>query len=152
MQWWKTEESKKKFKRIENLGNILSTSWSPFPAYYMSFRSLGSQKSNASNGARIGVETKKLWPFEDNHAKLSEFRCETPLWHTSSISQLHPLISQLRNGLQNGLKKYSLATKWPRNHHFATKSPPSYDSSCKSSSSCGITSKLQNQSSNLQNG
>ena len=78
--------------------------------------------------------------------------CETPLWHTSAISLLHPLISQLRNGLQNGLKKYSLATKWPRNHHFATKSPPSYDSSCKSSSSCGITSKLKNQSSNLQNG
>ena len=32
---------------------------------------MGSQKSIASNGARFGVETKKLWPFEDDCAKLN---------------------------------------------------------------------------------
>ena len=42
----------------------------------MSFRSLGSQKSNASNGTQIRVDTNKLWPFEDNHAKLRELSCE----------------------------------------------------------------------------
>ena len=62
----------KKFKRTATVGNILSTSWSPFHAYYMLFRSLGSQESNASNGVQIGAEMKKLWPFEDNRAKLSE--------------------------------------------------------------------------------
>ena len=38
----------------------------------MFFRSLGSQESNASNDVQIGVETKKLWPFEDNRIKLCE--------------------------------------------------------------------------------
>ena len=36
----------------------------------MSFRSSGSQESNASNGARIGVEMKKLEPLEANYTKL----------------------------------------------------------------------------------
>ncbi|RVW63640.1 hypothetical protein CK203_056912 [Vitis vinifera] len=47
------------------------TSRSSFHAYYISFQSLGSQESIASNGARFGVETKKLWPFEDDCAKLN---------------------------------------------------------------------------------
>ena len=73
MQGGKREKSNmKKFKRTATVGHISSTSWSPFHTYYMYFRSLGSQESNASNGVRIGVETKKLWPFEDNRAKLSE--------------------------------------------------------------------------------
>ena len=37
----------------------------------MSFWSLGSQESIASNGPWFGFETKKLWPFEDNYAKLN---------------------------------------------------------------------------------
>ena len=37
----------------------------------MSFQILGSQESIASNGARFGVETKKLWPFEDDCTKLN---------------------------------------------------------------------------------
>ena len=72
----------------------------------------GSQESRASNGARFGVETKKLWPFEDERAKLrgnfaaeEPFRkvfrsCETTLWHMSATSQRRTPISQLRNGLQ----------------------------------------------------
>ena len=37
-----------------------STSWSSIYACYMSFRSSGSQQSNASNGAWFGVEMKEL--------------------------------------------------------------------------------------------
>ncbi|KAL6315804.1 hypothetical protein AAG906_008190 [Vitis piasezkii] len=32
---------------------------------------VGVQESIGSNGARFGVETKKLWPFEDDYAKLN---------------------------------------------------------------------------------
>ncbi|RVW89402.1 hypothetical protein CK203_046880 [Vitis vinifera] len=53
------------------VGNISITSRSLFHAYYISFQSLGSQEFIASNGARFGVETKKLWPFEDDCAKLN---------------------------------------------------------------------------------
>ena len=62
----------KKFKRTATIGHIYSTSWSPFYAYYMFFLRSGSHESNASNGVGIGVETKKLWPFEENHIKLCE--------------------------------------------------------------------------------
>ena len=43
-----------------------------FPNFILDilFQSLGSQESNASNSVRIGAEMKKLWPFEDNYAKL----------------------------------------------------------------------------------
>ena len=34
----------------------------------MSFQILGSQESIDSNGTKFGVETKKLWPFEDDCA------------------------------------------------------------------------------------
>ena len=37
----------------------------------MSFQILGSQESIASNGAQFGVETKKLWPFEDDCTKMN---------------------------------------------------------------------------------
>ena len=37
--------------------------------------------------------------------------CETPLWHTSAISQYTPLISQLQNGLRNGIRKWPSTTK-----------------------------------------
>ena len=78
----------------------------------MSFQILGSQESSVSNGARFGVETKKLWPFENKHAKLSgnfaaapPFRrvfrsCETTLWHMSATLQRRTPILQLRNGLR----------------------------------------------------
>ena len=92
---------------LQLLDTFWSTSWSSNYAYYTLFRRSGSQESNASNSVRIGVETKKLWPFEDEHTKLSEnltaappfrrwFRsCETTLWHTSAISQPRTLILQL---------------------------------------------------------
>nr|CAN66070.1 hypothetical protein VITISV_009224 [Vitis vinifera] len=61
---------------MATVGHISSTSKSPFYAYYITFQSSGSQESNSLNGVRIGVETKKLWPFEDNCAKLSKMSCE----------------------------------------------------------------------------
>ena len=39
--------------------------------YYISFQILGIQESIGSNGTRFGVETNKLWPFEDDCAKLN---------------------------------------------------------------------------------
>ena len=36
------------------------------------FQISGSQESNASNSVQIGVEMKKLWPFEDNCTKLKD--------------------------------------------------------------------------------
>ncbi|RVW44934.1 hypothetical protein CK203_077885 [Vitis vinifera] len=53
------------------VGSISITSRSSFHAYYILFQSLGSQESIGSNSARFGVETKKLWPFEDDCAKLN---------------------------------------------------------------------------------
>ena len=57
-------------QRIAVARQIWSTFWSPLSTFYISFRSLGSQESNSSNGVQFGAETKKLWPFEGNCAKL----------------------------------------------------------------------------------
>ena len=105
MQGGKREESNKKLKRTATVGHISSTSWSPFHAYYILFRISGSRESNASNGAWIGAETKKLWLFEDNCAKLSEVSCENfagcfaavkpPLSTRVPFRSSTPLISQL---------------------------------------------------------
>ena len=48
-----------------------SISWSPIYACYMSFRSSGSQQSNALNGTQFEVEMKELYPLESNHSKLN---------------------------------------------------------------------------------
>ena len=108
-----------------------STSWSSNYVYHISFQSLGSQESKASNGTRFGSEMKKLWPFKDERAKLSEnFAAETPLgwvfrscgtnsWHTSAIFSTVPLISKLRYSceitfkLRNGLQEFPSSTKMP---------------------------------------
>ena len=41
----------------------------------MSFRSSGSQQSNASNGVQFGVEMKELQPLQADHSKLKEEFC-----------------------------------------------------------------------------
>ena len=152
-----------KFKRIASIGHISITSRSPFHVYYMSFRRSRSQESNAWNGVWIGAETKKLWPWKtttQSWAKISQLRnelrkfrstkpishpfrsCkmsyETHLWHTSAILQPMPPSSQLRTTLRNHLQ----AANEVVNHLQVAESSPS----------CEITSKLQNQSSNLKNG
>ena len=67
----KTEQSTPPHPISATVGHILITSRSSFHAYYISFQSLGSQESIASNGAQFGVEMKKLWPVEDDNAKLN---------------------------------------------------------------------------------
>ena len=158
MQGGKREESNKKLKRTATVGHISSTSWSPFHAYYISFQSLGIQESNASNDVQIRVETKKLWPFEYNCAKLSEmsyenfagcfattkpplgtrvpFRSSTPSFHNYKMGceMACKNVPWLRNGLQT--------VNQVANHLQVAESFPS----------CEITFNLQNQSSNLENG
>ena len=53
------------------------TSRSPFSTCYIPFQILGSQKFNASNGARFGVEKKELQPLQEDHSKLKEDFCTT---------------------------------------------------------------------------
>ena len=60
---WRIQEDRKCWTLLEHF-------WSSIYAYYMSFRSLGSQKSNALNGAQFRAEMKKLEPLEANHTKL----------------------------------------------------------------------------------
>nr|CAN70283.1 hypothetical protein VITISV_037802 [Vitis vinifera] len=56
----KPKQSNSHHPILATVGNILDH-----------FPNLGSQESIASNGARFGVERKKLWPFEDDCAKLN---------------------------------------------------------------------------------
>ena len=58
-----------------HVSHFWSTSWSSIYACYMSFRSSGSQQSNASNSVRFGVETKELQPLQADHSKLKEDFC-----------------------------------------------------------------------------
>ena len=58
-----------------HISHFWSTFWSPIYACYMSFRSLGSQKSNASNGVWFRVEMKELQPLQADHSKLKEEFC-----------------------------------------------------------------------------
>ena len=163
VQGGKWEKSNiKKFKRIETLGHISSTSWSLFYSYYMLFRSSGSQESNTLNGVWIGAERKKLWPFEDNRTKLSENFTAQSLFHScemKSTCEISQGVSQLRNHLQAHVCHFASWNSIFAAANHVAKSPPSCESSCKSSPSYIITSKLwnhkfnlQNQSSNLQNG
>ncbi|RVW20042.1 hypothetical protein CK203_114955 [Vitis vinifera] len=99
----------KPFHSLRPLSAKIFAAAKPLLAHECHFAArLGSQKSRASNGAQFGVETKKLWSFEDKRAKLSEnfavetpfgrvfHSCETTFWHTSAIFSTNPLISKLR--------------------------------------------------------
>ncbi|KAL6310800.1 hypothetical protein AAG906_017426 [Vitis piasezkii] len=57
----KTEEN----RAIRTTHSLVRNSHHPTPLCEIAFESI------ASNGARFGVETKKLWPFEDDCAKLN---------------------------------------------------------------------------------
>ena len=69
-----------------HVSHFWSTFWSPIYSCYMSFRSSGSQKSNASNGAQFRVEMKELQPLQVNHSKLKEEVCKV-LWN-------HPFVAK----------------------------------------------------------
>ena len=70
-------------KQDKNEGELCVTHGNEFPSqsrdarkrireYYISFRSSGSQESNASNNVQFEAEMKKLWPIEGNCAKLKK--------------------------------------------------------------------------------
>nr|CAN78320.1 hypothetical protein VITISV_042215 [Vitis vinifera] len=77
---------------------------------------MNSQESNASNGVRIGGETKKLWPFEDNRAKLSETSCE----NFASKSNFEDVSSkdEWLGSLSLGVKKAGTEIKAPAGHEI----------------------------------
>ena len=54
-----------------------STFWIPIDACYIPFQRSRSQKSNASNGTKFEVETKKLQPLQVNHSKLKKAFCKS---------------------------------------------------------------------------
>ena len=60
------------------VGHISITFRSSNYACNISFESLGSHESTASNGARFGFETEKLWLFEDDCAN-HERKCRTSI-------------------------------------------------------------------------
>ena len=70
MEVWNLKSGGNMYFEFE--AKIWSAFWSSFWAYYIFFWRSGIQESNASNGAQIRVEMKKLWPFEDNCAKLKD--------------------------------------------------------------------------------
>ena len=76
------------------LSHFWSTSRSPFSTFYIPFQSLGSQESNASNGARFGVETKELQPLQADHSKLKEEFCTTLRNHPFVARWFHSLFVQ----------------------------------------------------------
>ena len=75
MQGKNNGERKNRVKKTEDsscslLSHFWSTFRSPFSTFYIPFQILGSQESNASNGAQFGVETKKLQPLQASHSKV----------------------------------------------------------------------------------
>ena len=74
-----------------------STSWSSIYAYYMSFRSSGSQKFNASNSVWFGVEMKELQPLEADHSKLKEdfARLQNQPWAAKMMSFCYEILQPL---------------------------------------------------------
>ena len=102
-------------------------------------RSYGRLKTTASSYAKF---------------RSCEMGCEM-----KSICEISQGVSQLRNHLQAHVCHFASWNSIFAAANHVAKSPPSCESSCKSSPSCGITSmlwnhkfNLQNQSSNLQNG
>ena len=78
-----------------HVSHFWSTSWSPIYACYMSFRSSGSQQSNASNGVWFGVEMKELQPLQADHSKLKEEFCTTAKWFRSHFAQCTGVLLKL---------------------------------------------------------
>ena len=76
----------------ETVGPISITSRISFHTYYILFQSLGSQESIASNCAQFGVKTKKLWPFEDDCAKLKGNVAAAP--HFATVGHVFEALSR----------------------------------------------------------
>ncbi|KAL6326226.1 hypothetical protein AAG906_001621 [Vitis piasezkii] len=78
------------------LSHFWSISRSPFSTFYIPFQISRSQESNASNGVRFGVETKKLQPLQEDHsscfctAAKSAFCCDNFATFLSDARDLRP--------------------------------------------------------------
>ena len=111
----------------------------------MSFRSSGSQKSNASNGAWFGVETKKLWLFEDNRIKLCEIsQLRNELRKFGSPKPISQLRNELRNEIHlRNFARCFIATKPPASTRVPLRKLKLH--LCSYEPRCEITSKLRNK-------
>ena len=104
---------------LESILDILYTFWNS-----------RSQELNTSNNLQIGVEMKKLWPFEDNFTKLkghfeiklmnSKFNLwiQNPIQNDQFTHCHFDVLPLLPQELHLG---HSIRPKWPhttRNHHF----------------------------------
>ena len=96
-----------------------------------------------------------VWKFCSCEMSCENFVAQNPFrsCKMKSTCEISQGVSQLQNHLQAHVCHFTswnsifTATKWVANR--VAKSPPSCESSCKSSPSCGITSKLWNHKFNL---
>ena len=88
----KPKQSNSHHPILATVRNILITFRISFHVYYISFQILGSQESIGSNGTRFGVETKKLWPFEDDCAKLNGNVAAAP--HFATVGHVFGALSR----------------------------------------------------------
>nr|CAN81521.1 hypothetical protein VITISV_000501 [Vitis vinifera] len=125
MQGGKREKSNMKNSRGQQLLDTFRVLPGVYFMHTISLRSSGSQESNASNGARIGVETKKLWLFEDNCAKLSKMSCENfagcfvaakpPLGTRVPFHSSTPSFRSCEMDCEMAYENVSLLSHWLRN-------------------------------------
>ena len=118
-------------------------------------RSYGRLKTTASSCAKF----RSCKMSCENFATQSPFPSYKTSCEMKSTYKILQGVLQLWNHLQAHVCRFASWNSIFVVANHVAKSPPSYESSCKSSPSCGITSKLwkhkfnlQNQSSNLQNG
>ena len=68
MEIWNSKSDSNMYSNFEDKFGVLPKVH--LDILHISFRSSRSQESNASNDVQIKIEMNKLWPFEDNYAKL----------------------------------------------------------------------------------
>ena len=93
-----------------------STSWSSIYACYMSFRSSGSQRSNASNSTRFEVEMKELQPLEADHFKLKENFAR--LWNHPFVAKMLSFCCENFTAILHSATKFLLKLPYICDRHF----------------------------------
>ena len=109
-RWSKEKSAIKSILDDSHVSHFWSTFWSPIDEFYMSFRSSGSQQSNASNGAQFGIEMKELQPLQANHSKLKEEFCTALRNHPFVAKWFCSLFAQCL-----GIPPWSFPTRWKPN-------------------------------------
>ncbi|KAL6313532.1 hypothetical protein AAG906_005483 [Vitis piasezkii] len=114
MQGEKQGEEENRVKKTGIAAAVFYPTFGALPmsisTFYIPFQSSGSQESNASNGARFGVETKKLWPFEADHSKSTRYM---PQAGTLRTSRWKPILQPCEFSLV--LKIFRSPLEWLRN-------------------------------------